>query len=342
MFRISSFIAVMILISLSNIKVSAQCCGVGGGNPVAGDASRGVLKAEQLEMSSYLQLVHSEKFMNGSQTDTGYLKGFSSNYVYTRLAFGLSERLTFAVETGYWQKKSQTGRHERDSYASNGWGDLILFPRYNIIKPEGKNRFNELTLGIGFKIPLGSYNDSVGLIEPFSGEVFYSSKPPAVQASSGANDLFFNLFWSRQTGIAKIRISSNAMYILKGWNPLGEKLGNYTSLGLFASRQMGESLNLALQLRGEWIGTMQVNSDIMMVSFPNYDPAATGSTKYFVSPQASYYIGAGFTAFAQAEIPVFQKVNKLQIASQQQLTFGIAYRMMTSKASGIINPTKIN
>lgn len=342
MYNHKSFLIIFILLIFYNHEVVGQCCGVGGGSPVAGDASRGVLNAQQLELSSYIQLVDSEKFMNGTAADTGYLKGFSSNYIYTRLAFGLSERLTMAVEAGYWQKKSQIGRHERDSYESGGWGDLILFPRYNIIQAKGSNRFNELTLGIGFKLPLGSYNDSIGQVEPFSGEIFYSSKPPAVQASSGANDLLFNLFWSRQTRIARIRLSSNAMYIHKGWNPLGEKMGNYTSLGIFAGRQMGERVHLALQLRGEWIGVMRVNPDIMMVAFPNYDPEATGSTKYFVSPQASIYVGAGFTTFVQAEIPVFQKVNKLQLASQQQLTFGIAYRMMTKRTAGIINPAKVD
>lgn len=76
---------------------------------------------------------------------------------------------------------------------------------------------------------------------------------------------------------------------------------------------------------------MSVNPDILMSTYPNYDPLATGSRKMFVSPQLSYALIPGLMAFVQADYPVYQYVNKIQIASQSQYTFGLSWRFMASK-----------
>lgn len=220
--------------ALCGNEATAQCCAVGGGSPLAGDASQGVLSHGQMELSSYFQYVSSRRFLQGSEAEANYLDRFSSGYVYSRLAYGLSDRLTMSVEAGYWTDKTQVGLRERDSYQSSGIGDLLLFPRYNIVKPSGQNRFTELTLGMGLKIPLGTYQDSIGHLEPFSGETIYTYKPLAVQATSGAQDFLFSLFYAGRIPSTKVRLAANGLFILKGWNPLGEKLGNYASLGIFA------------------------------------------------------------------------------------------------------------
>lgn len=83
---------------------------------------------------------------------------------------------------------------------------------------------------------------------------------------------------------------------------------------------------------------MKINSNLMMGSFPNYDPAATGSKKIFIAPQISYLIQNRVTFFLQSEFPIYQQVNKTQIASQTQFTIGLTYRFVAKK-SGIFNPT---
>jgi hypothetical protein len=190
---------------------------------------------------------------------------------------------------------------------------------------------------MGVKLPMGTYNDSIGRLEPFSGEILYSSKPPAVQATSGAQDVLLSLFYSGGLPGSKMKLSANLIYIFKGWNPLGEKLGNYASAGLFLGRNFQEKLNVAIQLKAEFIGSMQINPDVMMMSFPNYDPEATGSKKLFVSPQLSYSAAGGLTLFAQTDFPVYQYVNKTQIASQTQFTIGLTYRFLLRQTS-VINP----
>lgn len=330
-FKAPGLVALMLLLSMTVADAAAQCCAVGGGSPLAGDASQGVLRPGQMEISSYYQYVSSRRFLQGSSEEDNYLDRFSSGYLYSKVAYGLTDRLTMSIEAGYWTDKTQVGLRERDSYQSSGIGDLLLFPRYNIIQPSGRNKFMELTFGMGMKIPLGSYQDSIGHLEPFSGETIYTYKPLAVQASSGAQDFLFSLFYAGRLPATKLRLAANALFILKGWNPLGEKLGNYASLGIFAGYSFFEKLHANLQLKGEWIGSMTVNPDILMSSYPNYDPMATGSRKLFVSPQLSYAVIPGLMAFVQADYPVYQYVNKIQIASQSQYTFGLSLRFMALK-----------
>lgn len=335
--RIKALLCAIVFLSFMTESFS-QCCAVGGGSPLAGDVSQGVLKENQFEISSNFQFVKTTKFLTNDELSKNFLDEYSSQYLFTRVAYGLSNRLTFSLESGYWIDKTQVGLQARDSYGSSGFGDLILFPKYNVVKGTTKNRFKELTIGIGYKIPIGSYHDSIGILEPFSGETFYSNKPPAVQASSGAQDILFTLLYSGGIPSSKLTLSANVTYILKGWNPLGEKLGNYASFGLFLGRPFFDKLSAAIQLKGEWIGKMQINPDILMFTFHNFDPESTGSKKVFVAPQVSYLIKNRFTVFTQAEIPVYQYVNGTQIASQTQFTFGLTYRFMMQQSVAALNP----
>jgi hypothetical protein len=118
----------------------------------------------------------------------------------------------------------------------------------------------------------------------------------------------------------------NALYIKKGWNPLGEKIGDYASIGLFASKTFFSKLGVTFQVIGEWVDKMQLNKNILLYAYPNYDPEATGLRKVFFVPQISYNYKGKLTFFLMSEIPLYQYMFKTQISSQHQLTCGISYR----------------
>lgn len=324
-------IAVLSVLCASGIDLQAQCCAGGSGSPIAGGASQGVLQERQVEISSNFQYVNTDKFYKENKPDTSYFDGFHSNYMYTRLGYGITKNLTMSVESGYWINKTQVGLNKRDTVSSSGFGDLILFPRYDIVNRTDETKRTEITVGLGFKIPLGSYNDSSKHIEPFSGDPYYITKPLAVQASSGSHDIIFYSFFFRGYPLKNIRLFSNILYIKKGWNPIGEKIGDYASIGLFAGTTLFKKLGLTLQVKGEWVDSMKINKDILMYHYPNYDPEATGSKKVFIAPQLSYTV-KNFTVYAMTEIPVYQYVVKTQVASQYQFTMGISYRFFATRS----------
>ncbi len=314
-----------------SLPLSSQCCAGGSGSPIAGGSSQGVLNIHQAEVNTNFQFFSTDKFMRGDSPDTNFFDSFSSSYLYFRVAYGVTEKFTMSVESGYFLDKTQVEKNGVDEFKSKGIGDLILFPRYNVFRKKGETVTTELTLGLGFKIPLGSYNDSAARIEPFSGNTYYITKPLSVQPSSGANDLIFYSFYYRGYKCDILRLFANAIYIKKGWSPTGEKMGDFASIGLFAGKTFRCKLSGTAMFRGEWVGKTEVNEDILMYTALSYDPAATGSKKVFAGLQLGYNPFDGMMIYASTEYPLYQYVTKSQIASHLQVMAGISYRFMIKK-----------
>lgn len=317
------------LLLISNDS-QAQCCSGGAGSPIAGGYSQGVLAGRQVEINTNFRFVNTDQFYTGDKKDTTrYFDSFRSAYQYFRLAYGVTEKLTMSIETGNYFYKEETGLNNDPArtYSSSGFSDLLLFPRYEVYRKTKNERITELSLGLGVKIPIGSYNDSTGNVEPFSGSTYYVTNPQAVQLTTGANDVIFYLFYLKTLGKKDFKVFANTFYILKGWNPLGEKMGDYASVSLFVSRSFVKNLGTTLQIRGEWMNEMSVNKDILTYAYPNYDPFATGYKKVFVIPQVSYSVGK-FTFFALADLPVYQYVTKTQVATELQITAGASFRFL--------------
>ena len=72
------------------------------------------------------------------------------------------------------------------------------------------------------------------------------------------------------------------------------------------------------------------NDALALSGYYNYDPEATGSKKLLIVPQLSYSYKS-FSFFVSSEFPLYQYVNKQQIASQYFVTTGISYHIIAFK-----------
>lgn len=321
---------ILLLLAVQPVRLSAQCCAAGSGSPLAGEAATGVLQVHQAEVNANYQYVSSTKFLNGDAPERDFLDRYFSHYGYFRLGYGITENLTLSVEAGHYFNKTQIGLDKRDTITTKGWSDLIIFPRYDLINKNGVTSKFEVAVGLGLKIPLGNAKDMQDITEPFSGQVYQVIKPVAIRTTSGAHDFIFYGFVNRGFPLHNFRLYTNFVYIKKGWNKLGEKSGDYASLGLFASKTLFKHLGVTVQVKGEWIDKMKVNSDLALYGFFNYDPEATGSKKVMIVPQLSYSYKS-FSVFVISEFPLYQYLNKQQIASQYFITSGLAYRFLLIK-----------
>ncbi len=333
-------ITTVLLIVLDNQLFSQGCCSGGSGSPIAGGASQGVLQERQFELAPNFQHVSSNKFQVKDKDTISLFDNLFSNYLYMRFAYGITDKLTMSLESGYFFNKTQIGLKKSDTIVSSGIGDLILFPRYSIYTKNTLKTRTEITLGLGLKIPLGKYNDSTKVFtDPSTGQNYYTTSPPTVQTTTGSQDFIFYGFLFRGFPEKKFRVFANLLYIKKGWNALGQKFGDYSSVGLFAGRTFFDKLGVTVQIRGEWIDSMKYDKNIDMLALYNIDVKSTGGRKIFFTPQLSF-TNKNFTVYALTEIPLYQYVNGTQVASEYQFTAGMSYRFFIKKRPQKIEETE--
>ncbi len=326
-----------------NFAFSQGCCSGGSSNPIAGGAATGVLQKYQMEVSLNYQVNQSNKFFEGAEEveQVGIYDKLSSEYLFLRTDYGISKKLTLSLATGYHLNKALKEKDTTTTLSNSGMGDIIIFPKYDIYNETNGNIRNEITLGVGAKLPIGSHTDTIETTPDV-----WDLIPPTIQLSTGGTDLIFYSFFFREYKKQKLRFFANSLYISKGYNSLDEKFGDYASLALFASKTFFRNWGLTTQLKGESIGQLQAKQS-KLLDLVVRDPyeaenflekqKATGGKKVLFVPQLSYSQN-GLTVFATSEIPLYQNLNGYQFASQNQFTIGINYRFLTKECEDPLIP----
>ena len=318
--------------SLSYFIYAQGCCSGGTGSPIAGGAASGVLQENQMEISINHQFNTSSVFYTGSEKTEPLFDNLSSNYIFFRTDYGVSKKLTLSLASGSYLDKTKETKHLENIRTSSGYSDLMMFPRYSIYNKSANFKRTEIALGLGVKMPLGTHMDStLYYSDEWIGDQ-YSINAPLVQTTNGSNDFMFYSFIFREYQKRKLRLFISALHVKKSFNSLGIKFGNYSSLGLFASKTFFRKWGLTSQLKLEHVGKVQAAGNIDLLGNYSIDPISTGSNKAFFIPQISYSQN-GLTFFATSEIPVYQYLHGTQVGSQNQFTIGINYRFLTKECS---------
>jgi len=242
MMNLLSSIYLMVLCICCSFQNSfSQCCS--GASPIGGGLAQGVLQEKQIEISTNYQYLESRIALTGNTPAPFPIleKAFAS-YMYYRLAYGVSKKLTISVESGY-----SLNRTERliggEEITVKGIGDLIILPKYDIFNGSTPVHQMEITVGLGSKIPLGEYNQRyVAYVNPSTQDTFFLKKSPGLQPSSGTKDLIFYAFFYRGYTKSQLRFYTTFTHILRGKNPDGVNYGNITSITTSASKSIFSSI----------------------------------------------------------------------------------------------------
>ena len=311
---------------------SQGCCSGGAGNPIAGGVATGVLQKGQIEVSTNYQYSSSNKFFAGNRDTIALFDKLTNSYSFSRVDYGISDRLTISVASGYYLNRSLIELGQTDTVSSKGFGDLILFPRVDIYNTRNDNSKTEITLGLGVKMPVGSHDDSnLVFSHPLIGDI-YNIAPPNIQTTNGSLDIMLYSFLYHAYPKRNLRFFANTLYVRKGFNSLGQKFGDYASLGLFASKTLFMRLGFTFQLKGELIGSIKAAKNIDLLASYNIDPGSTASRRIFFIPQVSYNYKS-LTFFITSEVPLYQNLMGLQIGSQFHINTGLTYRFFAKKYS---------
>lgn len=344
---IINFIPITVALAFALDSTAQGCCSGGGGNPLLGNASAGVLQKEQVEVLVTHQYSRSNRFLSGSRDTIPFFDFLSSNYLFFKTEYGITDRLTLNVSTGYYINRTIHEFNDtideviiKTKIGSSGFGDLILFPKYCILNKTGRSGKTEVTLGLGYKIPIGSHTDStfIGYANFFNAETMsidsteiWKTLPPTVQTTTGSNDFNFYLFCFKSLSNTKLNMFGSALYTRKGWNSLGFKFGDYWSLNASLGYAISEKIRLLAQFRGEWNGTVRHHAHIDPIGLYNIDPSSTGNLQVTITPLLSFSIKENTTAFISSDIPLYQKMNGIQIGSQYIFSAGISTRFFATK-----------
>lgn len=332
----------------------AQCCSSGGGGAgaLSGNFAQGMSLKNQWDFNLNFQHTSTSKFMMGDSVikaedyhalaANNYLHSYNNNFLFGRLSYGVTDKLTLSIESGYYLNKTEHKRNYLvNTASSSGNSDLTIFPRYNVFHKNKVTSITDVNMGMGIKLPIGSYNDSILVYsDTSSGIDWYDLKSPAIQLSSGSNDFLFVGSVSRRFVLEQMSMLLSVFYINKGFNPDGGKFGDYFSASLFVTKTILPKLVGVAQFKGEFIG--------QKVNPPNYQFVSSsdmaensGSKKFLFTPSLSYSFDMGITLFAFTEIPLYQYLDGIQLASQVNFVGGISYRT-TPKFKPKPEATEIN
>lgn len=349
------FFLFLIAFEIASVNVSvAQCCAAA--SSVFSGASYGVLRKTQLQASAYYQYYESDKTMNAdtlkliSQFEKVY-----GNYLNYSISYGLSDKFTIAVESGYYINKTEmlTGSNVRtatgmekienifhrnkkplskgESISASGRSDLIIFPRYNIFNRVSDRCQTEVTIGLGSKIPIGKYNETyIAYINPQTNDTIRYKKSPGIQPSTGSNDFLFYAFLFREYKKHQLRYSANFTYMLRGTNSDGVVFGDIVNFSIHVGKPIKHKFYLGVDFKTE---TMDTLFDPKYLTY-KYN---SGGKKVSIMTQLSYTAKQKITFTLFSDIPVYQYVNGTQVASDYLFNFGIVYRLFPVKVEKEVN-----
>ncbi len=306
-------------IILLTLEGQAQCCSPG--NPLGGYGNNGTLTKNTFKLYSQYKYSYSGRYKQGDQPYEGDTKSFQrsvkdANYNFLGLgaAWGISERLTLEVETGYFINKTQY--HQEgilpESQKGSGFTDLSF-----LVKPAlYKTGSLEFSPAFGMKLPLGKYN------QQYQGSVL----PPDLQPSTGAVNYIAGFFLYKEYLKKHLRFFMIGRYEFPRANAVGIQYGNTFLHSVFVSYSASTRLTFTLQLRDEF--RKQDRNGYSATSY-----YSSGSHKLFVVPQVTYALTPLWDISVFSDIPVYQFYNGYQLGNT------IAAAMMVSAKIDRRKPT---
>jgi hypothetical protein len=303
------------------------------GHSVAGIA----VDYQSLSGLSHETLIEATANMPPDAPETNHVHDLRSIQAYAiSYAYGVTDDFMVALRLPYIQRTGirEAHEHEPDEFevhdlgSADGIGDLTLFGQYRFFQQQG----TQLAVLFGSEAPTGKTNDRTR-----QGEVFDAEFQPG----SGSWDPFLGLAWTFQTGLWSF--DSDVLYTLGNEGTQDTDLGDrlqynfavsyrLTSLGSGAQPMFhgasshehgddghhhghastGPSLDLVLELNGEWHAEQETNG----INDPN-----SGGHTIFLSPGLRLSQDK-WSGFASVGIPLIDDLNGIQSEPDWRLLAG--------------------
>jgi len=208
-----------------------------------------------------------------------------------------------------WSDRSHATLAEGDSDIStshdNGIGDLRVLGRFG-----GFNDEHNIGLQFGLKFATGKFNDTFAS-GPQTGEIV----DRGLQLGTGTTDLLFGIY-----GFGALTPDWGYFAQALVQQPLNSREDFKPSAGV--------NLNLGLRYMASptFVPQLQINARVEKREVgANADVNNSGTSLVYLSPGVTWNINRRFSAFASVQVPLYQRVNGLQIEARQLGSIGLHY-----------------
>jgi outer membrane putative beta-barrel porin/alpha-amylase len=287
---------ILLLFILITSEISAQCCAAG--NPISDDGSPGGDGKYKFEAGIFGSYSYSDIYFEGNKkSDYEYIDYSYFIYSSVNVSYGITDKLKFLAEIGYFFAKSQYFVFDQNRNAT-GLGDLVIGGQYLAYRNNEK-QFNVFPR---FKLTI-----PVGEFDQIDGSVVL---PIDIQPSSGSYKYHFGLLFS------KLYMGGNlAMFFDNSFeisqrivtDRTNYKYGNLLNNSLYAGYKFAHNFTFALQLRSQYRNKAS-NKNKELIN-------ATGGHVLFLSPQLRYNFLKTWNITVKYDYPFYKNMNGTQLTN---------------------------
>jgi len=319
------------LLCMASMPAIAQnCCS--GGVPISGNLGlpTGEPGSFQVSLSYDLNLLRKLKTGTSVEAETTIRRLRTTQSFLLSAGYTLTPRIS--VETFVsWVRQERTVTNlvsdSKNFQSAQGIGDVVVLGKYYVLPPD--NNFTSLQLGLGAKLPTGSYEEETEGGIPLGMDL---------QPGSGSWD---GIFWGRFTHIFASRpsmsFSLTGSYSLRTRNRSFRQLGNGTT----QDWKIGDELQLLAGVAdrfqlGRWVLDPSLSFRVRLAERDEtngFEMDNTGGSWLFWVPGISMAITPTISWQATGDIPLYSNISGTQLTPSFRLNTGLIFQFATRKAA---------
>lgn len=296
---IESIIFIFVFSIINVPKLQGQC--LSSVNPVGGSDNLLTLEKNSLRVITFYKFGQGNQYFEGSGHSTfNLIERAYYNYISTVLGYGISNKFTLELETGYFINKTQDYNVE-PGYSLTGYGfsNFAALARHSLYSDQINRSF--ITGGVGVKIPPKRTLQMVN----------YVKLPVEVQPTLGSYGAVFTLSMVKENSFNGMRYFLTSRMETNFSNIEDYKSGNVLFTSVYVSKHL-----MYNWIKGDWTAIIQLKNEIRGYDkIKNLRKVSSGSTLFFLVPQINYSWREKWNISVLADIPLYQHFNGTQLGA---------------------------
>ena len=236
-------------------------------------------------------------------------------------SIGFTDRLSADIllpfiARSHQHNDNESGTPELETWDMHGLGDLTVQTRYAFFKPEEQSR-PILSAILGGKFPTGAHHET-----NHDG----AEAEPGVQPGTGSYDLILGASTLQTFSVPMIKGEFGVLPVFTSlsyqWNGRGNdnyRLGNTFLFNVGMAYPLARPLSVLAQMNLRVRERDEAGDTTEQVE-------RTGGEFLYFSPGLEVRFGEAWTASALIQVPVYQRVNVIQLTSDYNVLASLSYR----------------